>query len=41
MYINKQTKAKAGFNPKSIKNIINNINTKLLRVFFFITDVED
>ena len=32
MYINKQTKTKAGFNPKSIKNFIN-VKTKFKNIF--------
>ena len=32
MYINKQTTAKAGFNPNSIKNFIN-IKTTFLNIF--------
>ena len=40
IYINKQITIMVGFNI-DFKNIINNINTTLLRVFFFITDVEE
>ena len=39
-YIYKQITIMAGFN-RDFKNIINNINTTLLRVFLFITDVEE
>merc|ERR1711873_308411 len=39
-YINKQITIMVGFNI-DFKNIINNINTSLLRVFLFITDVEE
>ena len=37
---NKQVTIMVGFNI-DFKNIINNINTTLLRVFLFITDVEE
>merc|ERR1712098_972685 len=39
-YINKQITIMVGFKI-DFKNIINNINTTLLRVFLFITDVEE
>ncbi len=39
-YINKQLTIMVGFNI-DFKNIINNINTTLLTVFLFITDVEE
>ena len=32
MYINKQTRAKAGFNPNSIKNVIN-VKTTFKNIF--------
>ena len=40
IYINKQITIMLGFNI-DFKNIIRNINTTLLMVFLFITDVED
>merc|ERR1712101_53644 len=39
-YINKQITIMVGFKI-GFKNIINNMNTTLLRVFLFITDVEE
>ena len=38
--LHKQITIMVGFNI-DFKNIINNINTTLLRVFLFITDVEE
>ena len=39
-YINKQITIMVGFNI-DFKNIISNINTTLLRVFLFITNVKE